>query len=220
VVGPSGAGKSTLVNLLLRFWDYAAPGNAGQILLNGQELACYRPEEVRSMLAVVSQNTYLFNATLRENLLIARPQASESEILRAVAQAQLEALIERLPQGLDTWIGEGGLRLSAGERQRVAIARAILRDAPLLILDEATANLDTMTEREVLGAIHTLMEGRSTLMITHRLVSMEWMDEILVLRGGRVAERGRHQDLIQQGGWYARMWRQQQSLIAQDQKIN
>ncbi len=220
VVGPSGAGKSTLVHLLLRFWDYSRPGNAGQIFLNGHALSCYRPDEVRQKMAVVSQNTYLFNASLRENLLIARPAASTGEILRAVERAQLQELIGRLPQGLDTWIGESGQKLSAGERQRVAIARAILRDAPLLILDEATANLDTLTEREVLEALHALMEGRSTLMITHRLVSMEKMDEILVLRGGRIAERGRHQDLIQQGGWYAQMWRQQNSLLLQDQKIN
>ncbi|HEY66063.1 MAG TPA: thiol reductant ABC exporter subunit CydC, partial [Caldilineae bacterium] len=138
IVGPSGAGKSTLVNLLLRFWSY----EEGEILLGGHDLRRYRQEDVRRMFAVVGQRTYLFNGTIRENLLLARPDASEEEMIEATRKAHIHEFIGSLPQGYDTWIGEHGLRLSSGERQRLAIARALLKDAPILILDEATANLD------------------------------------------------------------------------------
>ncbi len=202
IVGPSGAGKSTLVNLLLRFWDYTE----GSICLDGRELRDYTEEEARCKFGVVAQNTFLFNATLRENLLLARPGASPADLERVATQAQLGEFIRSLPQGYDTWIGEQGFRLSGGERQRVAIARALLKDAPILILDEATANLDALTERAVLQAIRTLMQGRATLIITHRLVALEEVDEILVLRAGRIVERGRHDELMQMNGVYRRMW--------------
>ena len=211
IVGPSGAGKSTLVNLLLRFWDY----QEGQILLDGRELRQYAQEDLRSVMGVVSQNTYLFSASLRENLLLARPEAAPAEISQALEIAQLSAFVAALPQGEDTWIGEQGLRLSGGERQRLAIARALLKDPPLLILDEATANLDILTEAQVLRAIHALMEGRTTLMITHRLVGMELMNEILVLDQGEVAERGRHPDLLAAGGLYRRMWDLQNQMLVE-----
>ncbi len=202
IVGPSGAGKSTLVSLLARFWD----GYEGEILLGGRELRQVAQEDLRRNLAVVSQNTYLFSASLRDNLRIARPQASQEEIVRAAQQAQIHEWIETLPHGYDTWIGEQGLQLSGGERQRLAIGRALLRDAPLLILDEATASLDVLTEGEVLHAIQDSMKGRTMLMITHRLVGMEAMDEILVLDQGRVVERGRHAELLRAGRLYRRMW--------------
>jgi len=207
IVGPSGAGKSTLVHLFLRFWEI----QEGEILLNGQALGRYASETIRSRMAVVAQNTYLFHASLRENLLIARPEASEVELRRAIEQAHLSDFVAALPQGLDTWVGERGLRLSGGERQRLAIARALLRDAPILILDEAIAHLDSFSEEAVQSALDGLMQGRSSLTITHRLDRLEHMDEILVLDCGRVVERGAHRDLLAAGGLYWRMWELERS---------
>ena len=209
VVGPSGAGKSTLVNLLLRFWDY----QEGSIVLCGRELREWDEEEARRLVAVVSQRTHLFGGTIRENLLLARPEASEEEVVRAAQRARLHDFVQTLPRRYDTWIGEQGLLLSGGERQRLAIARALLKDAPLLILDEATANLDSLTEEEVLRALRELREGRTTLTITHRLAGLADADEIVVLRAGRVVERGRHEELLAGGGLYRRLWDlQRQSL--------
>ena len=210
IVGPSGAGKSTLVNLLLRFWDY----REGSIRLGGHEIREYRENDLRRMLGVVSQSTYLFNATVRENLMLARPDATEEEMIEAARRAQIHDFVAGLPKGYDTFVGEQGLALSGGERQRIAIARALLKDAPILILDEATANLDALTEREVLKAIRELMEGRTTLMITHRLVGMEWMDEILVLKRGKVVEQGTHRQLLGMGGFYRQMWDLQNQVLS------
>jgi thiol reductant ABC exporter CydC subunit len=209
IVGPSGAGKTTLVNLLLRFWDYTD----GAILLAGRGLRSYRQEDVQQLVSLVSQDTYLFNTTLRENLLIARPSSTDAELIQAIHQAQLYDFIRSLPEGLDTWIGEQGYRLSGGERQRLAISRALLKNAPLLILDEPTANLDALTERRLLEALYSLMDGRTTLVITHRLVGLEAMDEILVLDRGRVVERGRHVDLFNADGLYRRMWELQYQVL-------
>jgi ATP-binding cassette subfamily C protein CydC len=202
IVGPSGAGKSTLVNLLLRFWDY----ELGSIRLHGRDLSDCDPDDVRERIGVVSQWTHLFNASVRENLLLARPEATEAEMIAAARRAQVHDFIQTLPQGYNTLIGEQGLRLSGGERQRLAIARTLLRDAPILILDEPTANLDTVTEREILRTIHGLTAKRSTLIVTHRLVGLEDVDEIVVLKAGRVVERGRHDELLQIDGLYRRMW--------------
>jgi ABC-type multidrug transport system fused ATPase/permease subunit len=229
VVGPSGAGKTTLVHLLLRFWEY----DRGHLLWDGYELRHLGQEDLRRQVAVVSQRTYLFNATVRDNLLLALPLASrddslpvvphaahvdetaEAEMIEASHKAQIHEFIRSLPEGYDTWIGEQGLQLSAGQRQRLAIARAVLRDAPLLILDEPTANLDALTERKVMASLRALMAGRTTLLITHRLVGLEAADEILVLREGRIVERGRHHELLQMGGVYHRMWElQKQSLYS------
>jgi len=158
----------------------------------GYDLRQYAQDDLRRIMGVVTQRTDLFTASLRDNLRIRPSQRYPSEIDQAARGAHLLALIQSLPQGYDTWIGEQGLRLSGGERQRLAIARALLKDPALLVLDEATANLDALTERQVLESIAELMQGRTTLMITHRLVGLEAMDEIIVLEAGRVVERGRH----------------------------
>lgn len=209
VVGPSGAGKSTLVSLLLRFWDY----EEGSIRLGGHELKAYSAEDLRQMIGVVTQHTHLFNATIRQNLLLAMPEASEEEMIRAARDAQIHPFIEGLPQGYDTYVGEGGLKLSGGQRQRLAIARVLLKNAPVLVLDEATAGLDPVTEKEVMQAICRLMEGRTTLVITHRLAGLEVMDEILVLKAGRLVERGTNEALLQRRGFYHRMWELQHQVL-------
>jgi ATP-binding cassette subfamily C protein CydC len=210
VVGPSGSGKSTLVNLILRFWE----PEIGEIRLGGHDIREYAQEDLRALVGVVSQNTYVFSGTLRENLLLANPEAGDAALESALGRAQLTRLVERLPQGLDSYIGEQGLRLSGGERQRLAVARTLLKDAPVLVLDEATANLDTITERELMAAVSDLMRGRTTLVLTHRLVEMERFDEILVLEGGRIVERGVHSDLVRADGLYHRMLDVQRGMLA------
>lgn len=211
IVGPNGAGKTTLVHLLLRFWDY----EQGQLLLGGRELRGYRPEDARTAFAVVSQPIHLFNATLRENLLLARPSATSEEMIQATKAAQLHDFIASLPEGYETWIGEHGLRLSGGQRQRLAVARALLKDAPILVLDEPTANLDRANARRLLQAVLHGREERAVLLVTHLLDGLEAMDEILVLQGGRVIERGRHEELLRSGGLYRRMWEAQNQGISE-----
>jgi ATP-binding cassette subfamily C protein CydC len=210
VVGPSGSGKTSLAFLLLRFWEY----DGGQILLGGQDICHCRANEVRARISVVTQNTVLFNATVSENLKVARPGASQEEIVQAARLAQAHEFIEALPQGYQTPLGEQGLRLSGGERQRLAIARAWLKEAPVLVLDEPTADLDAITERVVLQSIFDHLDGRSLLLITHRLVGMEKMDEILVLQDGCVVERGCHADLLKRDGLYRRLWDLQNQYLA------
>jgi thiol reductant ABC exporter CydC subunit len=209
IVGPSGAGKTTVANLLLRFWDC----QAGQIRLGGRDLRDYSQQEVRRLIAVVAQHTHLFNATIRDNLLLARPEAAQADLVQAARQAHIHDWIASLPEGYDTWIGEQGLRLSAGQRQRLAIARALLQDAPILILDEPTASLDALAEREVLTTLQGLMAGRTSLLITHRLLGLEAAGEILVLDAGRIVERGRHHELMQMAGLYSRMWELQNQIV-------
>jgi ATP-binding cassette subfamily C protein CydC len=210
VVGPSGSGKSTLVGLILRFWD----PDSGEVCLGGRDVRCYAQEDLRARIGVVSQDTHVFNDTVRNNLLLADPEADDASLHRAIREAHLVDLVEGLPGGLDGYVGEQGERLSGGERQRLAVARALLKDAPLLVLDEATANLDTVTERELLGTIRKLMRGRTTLQITHRLVEMETMDEILVLDEGHVVERGTHEELLRRDGQYRRMLAVQDGMLA------
>jgi ATP-binding cassette subfamily C protein CydC len=210
IVGASGAGKSTLINLLLRFWDY----QAGSIKLNDVDVRDADPDDVRRQFGVVSQTTHLFNATIRENLLLARADATEAEMIKAAQQAQIHDFIQALPLGYDTPIGEQGLALSGGERQRLAIARAVLKDAPIVIFDEATANLDSVTERAVWCALQALMADRAVLIITHRLIGLEEADEIIVLQQGRIVERGRHATLIDRAGVYYRLWLRQQQHAA------
>ena len=211
VVGPSGSGKSTLVNLILRFWD----PEGGEVRLGGRDVRGYAQEDLRARMGVVSQDTHIFNDTLRANLLLADPEADQARLKEAIARAQLAGLVERLPEGLDSYVGEQGSRLSGGERQRLAVARALLKDAPLLILDEATANLDTVTERKLMAAIRDLMRGRTTLVITHRLIALEEMDEILVLDEGRIVERGTHEELARAGGLYRRMLDVQHGMLVE-----
>ncbi|GCE06507.1 thiol reductant ABC exporter subunit CydC [Dictyobacter aurantiacus] len=209
IVGPSGSGKSTLVKLILRFWD----PTSGVLRLNGQDVRACSLADLRSQTGVMTQDTYLFNETIRHNLLLARPEASEEELEQVIEQAQLSETIARLPDGLNTWIGEQGLRLSGGEQQRIAIARTLLKNAPILILDEATANLDLLTERGLLDTLDTLMEDKTTLLITHRLISMERMDQIVVLDHGRIHEQGTHQELLATRGLYWRMYEMQNGIF-------
>ena len=209
IVGPSSAGKTTLGHLLLRFWQY----EQGTILLGGHELHTYRQQDIHRLISVVEQRAHLFNATIRENLLIARPAANMDEIILAAQQAQIHEFIQALPQGYETPIGEQGFKLSGGERQRLAIARAFLKRAPLLLLDEPTANLDALTERSLLHAIRSLIQGHTTIMITHRLAGLDIADEILVLQAGKIKERGKHHDLLQAEGLYWKLWQLQNQVI-------
>ncbi len=209
IVGASGAGKTTLLNVLLRFWTY----ETGEITLGERDLRAYDPDESRALMSVVSQHTYLFNDTIRHNLLIAKPDATSDDLIHAARAAHLHDFIETLPEAYDTWIGEQGLRLSGGERQRLAIARAILKDAPLLLLDEPTANLDTITERAIFDTIFAALPHRTTLLITHRLVGLDAADQILVLHAGRIVEQGTHADLMQIAGHYRRLWEMQSGRV-------
>lgn len=216
IVGPSGGGKTTLLNLLLRFWEY----DRGSLRLGGVDIRRFDSEELRRHFAVVSQNTHLFNGAVRENLLLGNPAAGETELIEAAKQAQIHEFILSLPQGYDTWIGEQGLLLSGGERQRLAIARALLsagafeKNAPVLILDEPTANLDALTERSLLQTIWRLANRKTLLIITHRLVGLENVDEILVLVGGEIVERGTQAELLARDGVYRQMWELQRETSA------
>jgi len=211
VVGASGAGKSTLMNLLLRFWEY----RQGEILLEGKSLHDLPAEWVRAQIAVIPQKAYFFNASLRENLLLARPSASEAEMIAAAKGAQIHDFIENLPQGYETFIGEQGFRLSGGERQRLAIARAILKNAPILIMDEPTANLDPLTEKDVLSALFALMREKTSLLITHRLIGLENVDEIIVLDQGKIVQSGDQSQLAREAGLFSQMLRIQNRILSE-----
>jgi thiol reductant ABC exporter CydC subunit len=210
VVGASGSGKSTLAHLLLRFWDV----DAGSVLLEGHALTRWPSDLARARVAFAAQRAHVFAGTLRENLLLACPDASADKIDAVLRALRLDAAVERLPGGLDAWVGERGQTLSGGERQRLALARALLRRAPLLVLDEPTAHLDALTEREVMAAILRAGEDRGTLLVTHRLVSLDAFDEVLVLDRGRVAERGRAAELLSRDGTLARLLALQRSVEA------
>ena len=201
LVGPSGAGKTTIAHLFMRFWD----PSTGSVELDGHDLRDYHLDEMRQRIALVAQDTYLFNDTLGANILIARPDASEAELARAIQQAALNDFIAGLPDGLDTPVGERGMRLSGGQRQRVAIARAFLKDAPVLILDEATSHLDAVNEQLVRGALDELMAERTTIVIAHRLSTVRDADRIIVLEQGKVIEQGTHDELNALGGLYAHL---------------
>ncbi len=205
LVGPSGAGKTTAAHLLLRFWD----PQAGQITLEDADLRTYRLDELRGQVALVAQDTYLFNASIRDNLLVAKPEAGEAELELAIERAGLADFVASLPEGLDTPVGERGAQLSGGQRQRVAIGRALLKDAPVLILDEATSHLDGLNERLVRDALDKLMADRTTLVIAHRLSTVRDADQIVVLDEGRVVEIGSHDQLASEDGLYARLVRRQ-----------
>ena len=209
IVGPSGAGKSTLANLLLRFWDYSS----GDITLGGDSLHGLDQDGVRARIGLVSQNAYFFNTSVYENLRFARRRVTKEEIESAAKSAQIHDFIMGLPKDYDTLIGEQGLRLSGGERQRLAIARAIIKDAPILILDEPTANLDPLTEKQILETLFALMKKKTSLLITHRLVGLENVDEILVMDHGQIVERGMQSKLISANGLYRRLWDLQNRIL-------
>jgi ATP-binding cassette subfamily C protein CydC len=214
IVGPSGAGKSTIANLLLRFWEY----ETGEIHLGGESLHGLDQVEVRSKCAFVSQNSYFFNTSIRENLRLSFPSMKEIEMEGATRAAHIHEFIMSLPKGYDTFIGEQGLRLSGGERQRLAIARVLLKDAPVMIFDEPTANLDPLTERQVLETLFDTMRGKTSLLITHRLIGLENVDEILVMDHGMIVERGSHTALVTLGGLYRHLWDLQNQILDRDIK--
>ena len=198
IVGATGAGKSTLINLLLRFWDYGE----GEVSLGGKPLKSFRSEDIHQVFAVVSQDTHLFNTTIRENILIANLKANREQMTEAAAAAQIHDFVMSLPDGYGTYVGEAGVRLSVGQCRRVAIARALLKQSPILILDEPGEGLDPETEHQIMKTILTRMSDRTLLLITHRLVGLEAMDEVIVLDSGRIAERGSHQELMQHSALY------------------
>jgi ATP-binding cassette subfamily B protein len=210
LVGPSGAGKTTVANLLLRFWD----PSAGSIRLGGVDLRDLTLDGLRGRIALVAQDTYLFNDTLEANVRLARPDASAEQVGLALSRAALAGFVAGLPDGLGTRVGERGVQLSGGQRQRIAIARAFLKDAPLLILDEATSHLDTISEQAVRRALDALMADRTTIVIAHRLSTIRAADLILVLRDGRLIESGTHVALIGRGGFYARLIDHQMAGVA------
>jgi ATP-binding cassette subfamily B protein len=207
VVGPSGAGKSTLARLLYRFYDVSG----GRITIDGQDIRAVTQDSLRRSIGIVPQDTVLFNDTVGYNIGYGRPDASEAAIRQAAASAHIHAFIESTPLGYETKVGERGLKLSGGEKQRVAIARTLLKDPPLLIFDEATSALDSANERAIQAELRSAAEGKTALVIAHRLSTVCDAHEIIVLAHGKVAEKGSHADLLALDGLYATMWRLQQA---------
>jgi ATP-binding cassette subfamily C protein CydC len=201
LVGPSGAGKTTVTNLLLRLWDV----NGGAVKVGGHDVRDFPQRDLRSLMAVVPQDVYLFHTTVRENIRLGRPDAGDADVERAATQAQALEFINVLPEGWDTILGERGSTLSGGQRQRIAIARALLRDAPILVMDEAVSNLDAESEQAMHAALVEVASGRSTVLIAHRPSTIRLADRVVVLQNGRVVEDGPYQRLVDSGGALARL---------------
>ena len=212
LVGPTGAGKSTLVNLLPAFYE----ATSGRITIDGQDISRVSLDSLRTHISVVSQEPFLFNGTVRENILYGKLDATEAELIAAAKAANCHDFITRLSEGYDSRVGERGVKLSVGEKQRVSIARALLKNAPLLILDEATASVDTATERLIQEALERLMAGRTSFVIAHRLSTIRKADQILVLRAGQIIERGTHEELLEVNGLYARLARIQNTTFIEE----
>jgi len=210
LIGRSGAGKSTLVNLMLRFFDL----EDGKILIDGQDIAEATQESLRTQISVVTQDTSLLHRSIRDNIRYGRPEATEEEIARAATQAQAAGFIHELEdwrgrKGYDAHVGERGVKLSGGQRQRIAIARVILKNAPILVLDEATSSLDSEVEGAIQASLDTLMAGKTVIAIAHRLSTIARMDRLVVIDRGRIVEQGTHEELLRTGGHYADLWRRQ-----------
>jgi ATP-binding cassette subfamily B protein/subfamily B ATP-binding cassette protein MsbA len=212
LVGPTGAGKSTLVNMLPAFYQITS----GRILVDGIDIGTVTLESLRRQISIVSQEPFLFNGTIRENILYGRLGAEERDLVEAAQAANCHEFISRLPQGYDSRVGERGVKLSVGEKQRVSIARAILKNTPLLILDEATASVDTATERLIQEALERLMARRTSFVIAHRLSTIRKANQILVLRRGEIVERGTHEALLTREGLYAKLARIQNTTFIEE----
>ena len=210
LVGLSGSGKSTLANLLLRFWDV----DRGAIRIGGADIRSLPQEELYSLFSVVFQDVYLFDDTIFNNIRMARPEATDEEVMEAARKACCAEIVEKLENGWQSFVGEGGARLSGGEKQRISIARAILKNAPVVILDEATASLDPENELQIQQGLNSLLEGKTLLVIAHRLATVRSADTILVLDEGRIAERGTHGTLLEANALYARLWKHQDTMKA------
>ncbi|MEO3789209.1 ATP-binding cassette domain-containing protein [Nonomuraea sp. B10E15] len=202
LVGPSGSGKTTLTRLIARFWD----ADSGVVRVSGNDVRDYAPEDLMAQLSIVFQDVYLFEGTLEDNIRIGRPEATGEEVREAGRLARVDEIAERLPGGWQARIGEAGATLSGGERQRVSIARAMLKDAPIVLLDEATAALDPENESALIDALATLARDRTLLVIAHRLTTIAAADQIVMLEDGAVVERGTHRELLDLDGRYAAFW--------------
>ena len=215
IVGQSGAGKSTMSRLLCRFYDVTA----GSISIDGQDIRSVKATSLRAAIGVVPQDTVLFNDTIGYNIHYGQLDAGKKAVWNAAVGAKIDGFIQSLPSGLETEVGERGLKLSGGEKQRVAIARAILKAPPILILDEATSSLDTKTEQDINQALDLVLEDRTAVIIAHHLSTIVTADEIIVLDKGQIAERGTHQNLLAQNGLYQKMWNRQQAFQEVQQKL-
>mgnify|MGYP001241891763 CR=1 FL=1 len=214
MAGPTGAGKSTLVKLLLRLYDVTD----GRVTLDGHDVRDLRLADVRAQIALVSQDVYVFHGTVRENIAYGHGgrtgrEPSLEQVVEAARLAHLDAFVASLPDGYETMVGERGIQLSGGQRQRLSLARAILKDAPVLVLDEATSSVDTETERAIQENLAKLTAGRTALIIAHRLSSIRGADRIVVLESGRITEEGSHDDLVRKGGAYADLWNVQSGAV-------